>query len=532
MKSWILTFAAVAFASTALATPPDPPSITVAATDIKQLQFDITPVTRVGWYELWFKANDGAQWVKYSETRPQRPLFRIGASVHLLDWRQARYYVKACNSSGCGQSNEVGVDGEQLAAMGFFKPDAREPYSLNGNATQNFGQTLAASANGRVVVAGSSELVKGNSTSLAIYVFRRVNTPSGWRREARLVPSNPQRLTADLTLSDPVAVSADGNLIAYGIDSETLDQNDPRQYTIGAVHLFRHDATGWHEVQVIRGANNEDNFGSNVVLDDAGRTLVISHLFLPTRAEPGTLDVYRLDEATGQFTYRQTVASAFGTHSGGACQSVALSGDGNTLVRTCRGASASGGSVTTFVQVLKGPTFLESARFVAGDGWAARPDHDGTRILVQDFGGALVYRRDAAGWVLEANLAGFRPEYMYRRQIELSADGKLAAIGVPTNTIAGRGPVYPPYTYPEPFNFTDENGSVLVYERRSNGWRVRRLIKPDSTGVKEQFGTLMAFGDNGKLLAIGAPGNASAASGIDGDREDATYPNRGAVWIY
>jgi len=92
--------------------------------------------------------------------------------------------------------------------------------------------------------------------------------------------------------------------------------------------------------------------------------------------------------------------------------------------------------------------------------------------------------------------------------------------------------VYPPYTYPEPFNFTDENGSVLVYERRTNGWRVRRLVKPDSTGVKEQFGTLMAFGDNGKLLAIGAPGNASAASGIDVNREDVSYPNRGAVWIY
>ena len=47
MKSWILTVAVAAFASNALATPPDGPTITVAATDIKELQFDITPVTRV-----------------------------------------------------------------------------------------------------------------------------------------------------------------------------------------------------------------------------------------------------------------------------------------------------------------------------------------------------------------------------------------------------------------------------------------------------------------------------------------------------
>jgi hypothetical protein len=42
----------------------------------------------------------------------------------------------------------------------------------------------------------------------------------------------------------------------------------------------------------------------------------------------------------------------------------------------------------------------------------------------------------------------------------------------------------------------------------------------------------VAFGDNGKLLAVGAPRNSSAASRVDGDREDTSYPDRGAVWLY
>ena len=128
MLAWVGT---IAFASVAVAAPPDAPTITVAASNIKQLQFDITPVTRINWYELWFKANSGAPWVYYAQTPAQRPRFRINTSVHLLDWRQARFFVKACNPGSCSQSNEVGVDGEQLDAIGYFKPSRSASSSIS-----------------------------------------------------------------------------------------------------------------------------------------------------------------------------------------------------------------------------------------------------------------------------------------------------------------------------------------------------------------------------------------------------------------
>src|SRR5882672_7672821 len=145
MKSLVLV--AIAFAA-----PPPAPTITVAATDIKQLQFDITPVTQVNWYELWFKANSGAQWVNYAQTPAQRPRFRISTSVHLLDWRQARYFVKACNPGGCSQSNEVGVDGEQLATIGYFRPSTSDP-------DQYFGFNFALSADGTTMVVDAAEKI-------------------------------------------------------------------------------------------------------------------------------------------------------------------------------------------------------------------------------------------------------------------------------------------------------------------------------------------------------------------------------------
>jgi len=39
-------------------------------------------------------------------------------------------------------------------------------------------------------------------------------------------------------------------------------------------------------------------------------------------------------------------------------------------------------------------------------------------------------------------------------------------------------------------------------------------------------------GDSGRVLAVGAPFDASAATGIDGDRDDASMPERVAVRIY
>jgi hypothetical protein len=96
------------FASTAQAAPPAAPDVTVGA-DTKQLQFDWSIVQRSNYYELWFKANDGAPYVKFSESQPWRPRAVTSVSAHLLDWQQARYQVRACNPSGCGVSAPIAV---------------------------------------------------------------------------------------------------------------------------------------------------------------------------------------------------------------------------------------------------------------------------------------------------------------------------------------------------------------------------------------------------------------------------------------
>src|SRR3982751_5978258 len=144
MKSFMVILACL-FSSVALGAPPPAPVVTVGASDIKQLQFDWPSEPGVGTYELWFRAAPGAAWVKYAETPAQRRIIRINVSVHLLDWRVARYRVAACNPSGCTNSAEVGVSDLALDAVGYLKLN----YAGEG---KFFGHSVAMSADGMTAV--------------------------------------------------------------------------------------------------------------------------------------------------------------------------------------------------------------------------------------------------------------------------------------------------------------------------------------------------------------------------------------------
>ena len=92
----------------ASAAPPGAPTVSVGA-GFKQLRFDFAPVTGASSYQLWFRANGGASWVKYMENTASTTEFKVTVSAHLLDWFNARYYVTACNGDGCSRTADIYV---------------------------------------------------------------------------------------------------------------------------------------------------------------------------------------------------------------------------------------------------------------------------------------------------------------------------------------------------------------------------------------------------------------------------------------
>jgi hypothetical protein len=504
------------FASVAVAVPPDAPTITVAASNIKQLQFDITPVTRISWYELWFKASSGAQWVYFSQTPAQRPRFRISRSVHLLDWREARFHVKACNSASCSQSNEVGVDGLQLDAMGYFKPS-------RAGSGQYFGFNFAVSADGMTMVVVAAERIDHVSGRAALHVFRKATPTSGWGLDARLLPI-PNAAGASQSSGDSVSISHDGKLFAF---SNWIENG-----TSGAVYLFRRESDGWHQQQRITGDNfPSDHFGINVKLDPAGRTLVIGHDQVGGTKREGTLEVYRdLNDGNDQFVHTTTVPTpTFDDPLWGWCRPIAVSDVGH-IVRSCFSGTMQSAQ-PFYTQVFKATSwaplqYKETARLPGGSDVDVAIDFKGERLLIHNFtpGHTFVemYRCNAGDWVKDGTLEPF-PNVGHAA---ISGDGKIVAIGWTEDTLVGRGPVFPPYQR------GDRTGTVAIYERRASGWALRRYVKADPASTFQGFGWDVALNQNGHTLAVGAPYDSSKATGVDGDREDASVLYRGAVWLY
>jgi trimeric autotransporter adhesin len=509
---------ASALSSVALAAPPAP-VVTVHASGIKNLTFEWAPVAAATRYDLWFKANDNGPWTRYVSAPAPRSSFTIGVAVHLLHWPQARFQLQACDTSGCSTSNTVRVNDEKLVAMGYFKPDTPSNVFF-------YGGQFALSADGKTMAVLAGELVNGNFNTAVIYVYRR--TISSWRRQARLVPNGAQAQTSWPFVGDRISLSGDGNLLVFGLWDENSSGPNPAE-SAGAVYLYRRSGSTWGLAQKLSSQNGRtgDNFGYVVRVDDAGRTLAITHWQEGAEPVRGSLEIFRDDptDSSDQFMHHASVPVPRKGEIVGQCEAVALSGDGNSLLRACNFPEAGGPNV--IVQALETVGFTETGRFTVRDFSVLEVSHDGTGALVNNLGEVSAYRRDSSGWVHDGILATAPTGGLTgHRDVAISRDGKVAAVGSPTDNAAGLGPIFEPYQTAD-----TRSGGVMILERKTSGWVMRRLVKPGSTNI-QQAGYTVALGDNARVLAVGAPLDTSAARGIDGNRHDDTVFNRGAVWLY
>ena len=80
-------------------------------------------------------------------------------------------------------------------------------------------------------------------------------------------------------------------------------------------------------------------------------------------------------------------------------------------------------------------------------------------------------------------------------------------------------------------NSARNSGAVYVFTRDDAGlWSQEAYIKASNTDANDLFGISVSL--SGDTLAVGAPGEGSAVTGIDGDQFDNTAPGSGAVYIF
>lgn len=489
-----------------------PPKLSLTS-NIKQLRFTWTPMLGATYYK--FMTNqDGTSGFTQIGANLTVTNANVDIAIHRFNWSKASYLVSACNTANvCADSNTVFPLAEAVKSIGYVKASNSGPGDAFGAsiAISGDGMTLAVAANleDSGTVGTSSTPNEAAADAGAVYVY--TNVSGAWVQQAYVKASNPG---AGDFFGASIALSADGNTLAVGShseDSSTVGTNpsfNDLAANTGAVYVFTRSAAAWAQQAYLKASNSGagDEFGRNLSLAADGKTLAIGAMYedsstagtVPDKlaADSGAVYVFIL-ESTGWRHTSYIKASNIGTGDLFG-SSVALSPDGNTLAV---GAPLEDGDT------------LSSQ---------ATPNELGTNS-----GATYIFTRNSNAWTQQAYLKASNVGNgdAFGGSLTLSSDGNTLAVGAAAEASSNVGINGVP----------NENaagaGAVYVYTRATASWTKQAFVKAVNAGAGDYFGTSVVLSSDGNILAVGAPGEDSNATGVNGTANESASDS-GAVYIY
>ncbi len=317
-----------------------------------------------------------------------------------------------------------------------------------------------------------------------------------------------------------VALSADGSTLAVGAGGERSastgvdgDQADNTAQGAGAVYVFVRSGTTWAQQAYLKASNTEatDFFGSELALTADGSTLAVGAPGEDSGAvgvdgnqadndalSSGAVYVFtRAGTTWSQQSYLKPSNSRIGQFFGGE-GGLAFSTDGSTLAIGAYGED----SAATGVGGNQNSTAAPNA------------------------GAVYVFIRAGTTWIQQVYLKASNTDADdgFGSCIALSGDGAMLAIGASGES---SGDAAAPAD-----NSVSRAGAVYVFTRVNTIWTQQAYLKAFNPGVNARLGTRLALATDGATLVVGAPGEASRASGIDGDQADTSAPSAGAAYVF
>ncbi len=259
---------------------------------------------------------------------------------------------------------------------------------------------------------------------------------------------------------------------------------------------------------------------------------------------------------------------------------VALTSDGNMLAIGARNEDSASteingdqrnneaggaGAVYIFERVddaWQQQAYIKASNAQAGDGFGSSIglSADGTTLAVgapgeaswvadlddnssghdSDYGAVYIFTRSNGSWFQNAYLKPGNPSYRtsFGGVLSLSADGNTLAVGVAYESSGLRsinGDI-------SNGGFAYRSGAAYIFVRAGDGWVQQAHIKASNAqgGQTNQdgelyggdyFGNAVSISGDGNTLAVGAPSEASSATGIDGENNNLAESS-GAVYTF
>lgn len=140
-------------------------------------------------------------------------------------------------------------------------------------------------------------------------------------------------------------------------------------------------------------------------------------------------------------------------------------------------------------------------------------------------GAAYIFERQSTGWVQRAYLKASNPDINDHFGTAVAISGDLLVIGAPDEDSSSTG-----INGNQLDNTAPSAGAVYVFSRIAGGWTQHAYIKPLVSSGNRYFGRAVAISD--ETIVVGAIGDPSGASGVNGNAFDVSKPGSGAAYIF
>ena len=397
-------------------------------------------------------------------------------------------------------------------------PLAQQAYlkASNTDSSDQFGYSVAISGDTVVVgalrEASNATGINGDQTdntasfSGAAYVFVRAGAT--WSQQAYLKASNTE---SDDLFGISVAISGDTVVVgAYSEDSNATgingDQTDNTAVGSGAAYVFVCNATTWSQQAYLKASNTESNdlFGGSVAI--SGDTIVVG--------------------ALGEDS------NAIGINGDQTDNSASFSGAAYVFVRAgatwSHQAYLKASNTDSFDQFGVSLAISGETVVVGADGESSNAtgiNGDQTDNTASFSGAAYVFVRANATWSQQAYLKASNTEAADDFGVSVAISGDTVVVGADLESSNATG-----INGDQSDNTARDSGAAYVFVRAATTWSQQAYLKASNTESNDQFGISVAI--SGDTVVVGADGEDSNATGINGDQTDNTASFSGAAYVF
>ncbi len=386
---------------------------------------------------------------------------------------------------------------DPIAQQGYLKPTHPGAGDFFGSAVAVSGDTVvigAASEDSNATGINGDLSDNSAANSGAAYVY--VRDGLGWVLQAELKASNADVgdfFGTSVSISDDtVVIGARGEKSnATGVDG---DQTNNSSFSAGAAYVFVRTGTTWSQQAYLKGSNTEvsDSFGSSVSV--SGDTVLVG----ATRED---------SNATG-IDGDQADNSLLGS---GAVYVFVRSGTAWSQQAYLKASNAGAADSFGDSLMISGDTVVVGATMEASN--ALGVDGDETDDSAAQAGASYVFVRSGTTWSQQAYLKASNTAFDQRFGASVSVSGETLVVGAPFEST--------PITWV---------GAAYVFVRSGTTWSQQAYLKASNIGGFDAFGTSVSL--SGETLLIGALGEGSDATGVNGNQNNSNAVASGAAYVF